>query len=256
MRKIYFLLASALFFSVTTKAQLVDSTVAVETKKVKTDWTKVKLNNRPNDHIMLSFGHEGWSGSTEGLNIGGGISRHFNLAFMYDMPFKTQAQFSFAGGIGISTSNVFFKDTYIDIAGKTNGNQITFKDVSDEDHFKKYKLSANYVEIPVEIRWVQNPLKSSKSFKVAAGVKLGLLVDAHTKGKNLVNEDGNTLYGTKYKMKEKSTTFFNSTKFAGTLRAGYGPISLFGSYNILTLFKDGRGPSVRPYSIGICISGL
>lgn len=250
MRKFLWLAVASALTSSSIQAQ--DSVKVVK----KTDWSKVSLAGRANDHILITLGHEGWTGATDTLGIGGGISRHFNVAVMYDMPFKTNPRLSVAGGIGFASSNIFFSNTTVDIVGKTNPNRVVFADVEDKQRFKKYKLSTNYIEIPIELRWVQNPLQSGKSWKVALGVKLGTMLDVHTKGKNLVNAEGNSMYGTKYKQKEKSSRYFNSTKLAGTLRVGYGAFTLFGSYQINALFKENQGPVVRPYSIGLCLSGL
>jgi hypothetical protein len=249
MRKFLWLAIAGAFVSGSVIAQ--DSNLVVKKK----DWSKISLANRANDHFMIGIGYDGWAGATDSLNIKG-LSRHFNVAVMYDIPFKTNPRLSFAGGIGVSSSSIFFDETNIDIAGKLGRNRIVFSDAGNTNHFKKYKLSTTYVEIPLELRFVKDPLHSGKSFKFAVGVKLGTMLDAHTKGKNLVNADGNSLYGSKYKEKEKSSRYFNSTKLAGTVRVGYGAFTLFGSYQINTLFKENQGPVVRPYSIGLCLSGL
>lgn len=249
MKKFLLLVFAGACISITTKAQ--DS--AVVTKKK--DWSKVNLSNRANDHFMIQFGVDGWGGAPDSINISG-FSRHFNFYLMYDMPFKTAPRLSFAGGIGLGTSSIFFDKTDIDIAGKTGTNRIAFRDASNTNYFKKYKLANSWLEVPLELRFVSDPLHSSKSFKVAIGAKVGTMIDAHTKGKNLVTKDGNTLYGNKYIEKEKSKKFFNSTRLAGTLRVGYGAFTIYSSYQITNLFKEVVGPTAHPYSLGLCIGGL
>lgn len=250
MMKFLWLAIAGTCFSLSVSAQ--DSTVV---KKKKTDWSKVNLGNRANDHFMIQFGYDGWSAVPDSINISG-FSRHFNFYVMYDIPFKTAPRLSFAGGVGIGSSSIFFDDTNIDIAGKNGSNKIAFTDVSKSNHFKKYKLSNTWAEIPLELRYVADPLHSGKSFKVAIGAKIGTMIDAHTKGKNLVSSEGNSLYGTKYIEKEKSKKYFNSTRLAGTIRAGWGPFTIYGAYQFNKLFKDVMGPEVHPYSIGLCLSGL
>ena len=249
MTKFLWLAIAGAGFGLSTSAQ--DSSIVTKKK----DWSKVNLGNRANDHFMIQIGYDGWSGAPDTINISG-LSRHFNFYMMYDMPFKTAPRLSFAGGLGVGTSSVFFDNTSIDIAGKNGTNKISFNDVSKSNHFKKYKLANSWLEVPVELRYVSDPLHSGKSFKVALGVKVGTMIDAHTKGKNLVSSTGSSLYGTKYIEKEKSKKFFNSTRLAGTIRVGYGPFTLYGSYQINKLFKDVVGPDVHPYSIGLCLSGL
>jgi len=239
------------FIALSTFAQKLSDTTLVNGSKTKTDWSKVKLGDRPNDHFMIQFGYDGWAGGSDTVKPSG-FSRHFNAYVMYDIPFKTNPRLSVAIGVGVGSSSIFFDKTTIDIS---SGNKVVMKDATG-NYFKKQKLSTTYAEAPIELRFVSNPLKSSKSFKVAVGVKVGTLLDAHTKGKNLVNQTGNSINGSKYILKEKDKKFFNNTRLAPTLRVGYGPFTIYGAYQITNFFKEGLGPNVRPYSIGICLGGL
>ncbi len=56
--------------------------------------------------------------------------------------------------------------------------------------------------------------------------------------------------------KKKSKRYFNGTRLSVTGRVGFGSLSLFTSYQVNAFIKEGFGPDVRPYSIGITISGL
>jgi len=77
--------------------------------------------------------------------------------------------------------------------------------------------------------------------------KTAALLNLQDKSDNLIND---------YVMKESSKRFFNKNRLSGMVRVGYGHISLFGSYQFTQLFKDGAGPIVRPYTIGLNFSGL
>ncbi|HZF63820.1 MAG TPA: outer membrane beta-barrel protein [Chitinophagaceae bacterium] len=206
---------------------------------------------RSGDHFVIQLGYTMWQGKPEGINTGG-LSRTANVYFMLDYPFKTNPHWSAAIGAGVGTDNVFFDKTYIGI--KDNTDQIIIRDVSDTNHFKKYKLATAYLEAPVELRFRSNPDNDAKSLKFAVGAKVGLLVNAHTKGKNLEDKNGRSIGG--YTLKENSKTFFNRNRLAVTGRVGYGHFSLFTTYQVNTLFKEARGPIVRPLTIGLTISGL
>ena len=249
MTKFLWLAIAGAGFSLSTSAQ--DSSIVTKKK----DWSKVNLGNRANDHFMIQVGYDGWSGAPDTINISG-LSRHFNFYVMYDMPFKTAPRLSFAGGLGVGTSSIFFDNTSIDIAGKNGSNKIVFANASNTNHFKKYKIANTWAEVPIELRFVSDPLHSGKSFKIAAGVKVGTMIDAHTKGKDYETSTGSSLYGDKYVEKEKSKKYFNSTRLAGTLRVGYGPFTAYGAYQMTNLFKDGQGPTAHPYSIGLSVGGL
>jgi hypothetical protein len=216
-------------------------------------WNKIDLSNRANDHFMLQFGIDKWGSVPDSINISGS-SRHFNMYFMLDKPFKTSPHLSFAFGAGIGSSNIFFNSTYIDL--KANSTRLPFKDVSAENHFKKYKLTTVFLEAPVEFRFVSNVLTPDKGFKASIGAKIGTLLNAHTKGKNLIDKAGQSVYGNRYIMKESEKRFINNTRLALTTRVGFGNLSLHGSYQITNFLKEGAGPEIRPYSIGLTLSGL
>lgn len=226
--------------------------VAVPTKSPKNQWSKIDLSNRSSDHLMMQFGLDGWSGAVPDSAKPEGLSRHLNMYLMLDKPFKTDPRFSVGLGVGIGSSNIFFKRKQVDI--KSQGTRLPFSNRDSTSHFKKYKLALGYVEAPIELRFTSNPEKSNKSWKGALGVKVGQLIAAHTKGKNLEDKSGNSINN--YIAKESSKKFFNSTRLAVTGRFGYGVISIYGAYQITQLLKDGTGPDIKPYSIGICISGL
>lgn len=224
--------------------------------KKKKDWSKVNLIGRANDHFMLQYGITNWAGKPDSINTGGHYSRSFNFYVMIDMPFKTDPRYSVAFGPGVGTDHIFFEKTNITLTNHQK--PLSFQNVSDTNHFDKYKLANVFLELPVELRFCLNPENSNKSFKVALGAKVGVQVAAHTKGKRWVNKDGNLIAGfdDKYVQKNKDKYFFNGNRLVGMLRAGYGNISLHGTYQLGSLIKEGLGPSVKPFSIGITISGL
>jgi len=210
-----------------------------------------KIVPRSNDHFMLQLGYTTWNGQPDSINTTG-IPRTFNAYFLFDFPFKTNPHWSAAIGAGVGTDNIFFDKTNVDI--KSLSTSIRFQNLKDTNSFKKYKLATSFVEAPVELRYRSKPGDDRRSVKVAIGLKVGMLLNAHTKGKTLENKGGNTIND--YKVKEFSKKFFNKNRLVGTARLGYGHFSLFGTYQITTLFKEGLGPDVRPLTVGLTLSGL
>ncbi|HRP54699.1 outer membrane beta-barrel protein [Agriterribacter sp.] len=205
-----------------------------------------QLSRRAADHFMIQIGYNGWGGSPDSFRTGG-LSRTFNMYFMFDFPFKSDARFSAAIGAGLGTDNMFFKETTVDLRKYP----LSFaRDTVSS--YKKYKIATGYLEVPVELRFTSNPANYSKAFKVALGVKVGTMVDAHTKAKITRDREG---YGG-YTQKVKDKRNFNTTRLAGTLRVGYGAFSIFGTYQFNEFIREGAGPNVKPYSIGLTISGL
>ena len=206
---------------------------------------------RSNDHFMLQLGYTTWQGAPDSINTSG-LPRSINVYFLFDYPFKTNPHLSTAIGLGIATDNIYFSETYIGL--KENTGTLRFQNMSDTSHFKKYKLATAYLEAPIELRYRSNPENDSKSFKVAIGAKAGLLLNAHTKGKTLEDKNDNTLIS--YTLKENSKRYFNTNRISLTGRIGYGHFSLFTSYQLTPLFKEGVASTIRPMTIGLTISGL
>jgi hypothetical protein len=230
----------------------IGDTTAKPNKPVKKDWSKVNMN-RSNDHFLIQIGKDSWSGQPDSIDTKS-LSRSFAIYLMMDFPFKTNPHFSIALGLGVSSSNMYFKDTYLDISGKTNSSTLLFQNVKDTTHFKKFKLQTSFLEVPLEFRYSSNPVNPNKSWKGAIGAKIGTMLTAGTKGKNLLNGSGGTINA--FTQKEKSKKYFNKTRFAVTGRVGYGSLSLFTAWQVNAYIKEGLGPDVRPYTIGLTLSGL
>ncbi|HEY2725784.1 MAG TPA: outer membrane beta-barrel protein [Parafilimonas sp.] len=243
-----FLLITA---SVIAKSQ-VDST-QIQNTPPKKDWSKLDLSTRANDHFLLQYGVDAWPNVPDSVNVSG-FSRHFNAYIMLDKPFQTNPHFSIGIGIGFGTSNIFFSNTYINLKSITA--TLPFTNVTSADHFNKFKLATSFLEVPLELRFSGNPAQPDKGFKAALGIKGGLLLNAHTKGKDYIDSSGQSLFDKNYIQKESDKRFINTTRFAVTGRVGYGHISLDASYQVTEFLKTGAGPVIHPISIGLTLSGL
>ncbi|OSZ81134.1 hypothetical protein CAP36_07825 [Chitinophagaceae bacterium IBVUCB2] len=241
MKKIL-LLSICAFFSISLLAQ---ETPATPKKKEKID-----LSNRSNDHFLIQLGYLGWSGIPDTINTSG-FSKTINVYFMFDFPFKTNPHLSMAFGPGIASDHMLFTKTNVGIKDLTP--TLRFTNVGDTNNFKKTKLATVYLEAPVEFRYAANPL-TGKGIKAAIGVKVGTLINAHTRNAKLQNKSGSDIND--YVMKEASKNFFNKVRLSAMARVGAGHFSLFGSYSFSPLLKDGSGPEIRPFSIGLTLSGL
>lgn len=248
MKKVIFITASFLLFGFLVQAQTPSS-------KSK-DWSKLDFTGRAADHFLIQFGSDSWTSRPDSVKTGGGFSRHFNIYFMYDKPFKSNPRYSVAFGAGVGTSNIFFDDhTFVDI--KSAASALPFRHLDSlTSHFAKSKLTTIYFQAPVELRYFTDPEHPAKSWKYAAGLKVGTLLKAYTKSKNYENSAGNSVYGKTFIEKRISNRFFNATSVELTGRAGYGLYSLDMGYTITPVLRDGFGASFNKFSIGLTISGL
>jgi hypothetical protein len=221
----------------------------------------VSVTNKPpkpyvaksGDHFMFQLSYDNWLNTPDSITSHiKGFSRGLNVYVMLNKPFKSNPKFSIAGGVGVSSSNIVFKKMNVEI-GSSNPT-LQFISTDSSDNYKKYKLSTTFLEIPLEFRFTSNTSNPNKAVKAAIGLKVGTLVNAHTKGKVLRDKTGNVIHN--YTEKINTKGYFNSTRFAATARVGYGIFSLFGSYNLSQMFKTGVGPDTRLLQIGLCVSGL
>lgn len=209
---------------------------------------KKDTKKRPSrDFVMLQLTYENWNNTPDSINVTG-FGRGFNGYICYDFPIK-QSNFSFAAGLGLSVSNIYFKDQQVVMNSPQD--QILFQnvDTGSTDLYKKSKLMTSYLEAPFEIRFFGNKDDRNKGFKAAVGMRVGMLIGTSAKSKN-------TLPG--YTVVEKTNTkrYVQTWRFAPTVRLGWGNFSVYGSYNVSQLFNAGKGPEVFPCAIGICLSGL
>lgn len=212
-----------------------------------------EILSRSGDHLMLQLSSDHWSGAPDSVTSHiKGLSRGLNVYVMLNKPFKADPRFSVAFGLGVGSSNIYFKKMTVDIASTKTVLPFTQTDTSS--HYKKFKLATTFLEIPVEFRFTANPSTPNKSIKVALGAKVGTLLNAHTKAKTLQDASGKTISNAIEKTNTKS--YFNSTRIAATARIGYGNFTLFGAYNFGSIFKDGVAPNVKLLQIGLTFSGL
>jgi Outer membrane protein beta-barrel domain len=239
MRKI-----SIILFTVLVSASAFAQT---PTKKEKT------ITDRAADHFMFQIGTNIWSGAPDSVSTYiRGFNRSANVYVMYNKQFKNSPKFSIAAGIGVGTSNIYFKKMEVKIT--TARPTLPFLRTDTGNNYKKYKLATAYLEIPLELRFTADPTNPNKSIKGAIGVKVGTLLNAHTKGKTLQNTAGTKINA--LTVKENSKNYFNGTRIAATARVGYGVFSLYGSYGLTSLFKDGVTADTKLIQIGLTISGL
>jgi hypothetical protein len=211
------------------------------------------LSNRAADHFMIQFALNSWQGAPDSIKSHiSGFQKSANVYVMLDKPFKANPQFSIAAGIGIGTTNIYFKKMIVDI-GSTNA-KLPFRIVDNADNYKKFKVTNAYLEVPLELRFTSDPSSPNKAVKAAIGIKVGTMINAHNKGKGLRTAAG-TVINSKT-VKESSKNYFNTTRVAATARVGYGNFTLFGAYSLTSLYKVGVAPNINGLQIGLTISGL
>jgi hypothetical protein len=248
-KKIIAILTSLLISTTGIYAQTTDAEVVKVKKSIFAINNTYKKPSR--DYVMLQAGFNTWilpSNSVVKLRERG---HEINAYLCYDFPF-IQKNFSFAAGVGIGSGNVYLDSLTLPMKGKNlyTTDKYAHFDV-DSVGYKRYKLSLNYFEVPFEFRYFANSANRNRGFKASVGVRIGAIVNAHTKGVRS-SPEGNL------KDKESTRRFFETWRLMPNVRLGWGNFSVYSAYQINEVFKanNTQGLGVRPFSVGFCVSGL
>ncbi len=188
-----------------------------------------KTRMRPKDRLMIGLFTDMWTdlpGNMDTRTINRGVS----IDYVQDFPIST-SNFSVAAGLGFMSHNLYVDEDYL--YQWDNDNQYyDFLEITED--FDKNKLSLNYLSVPVELRYRSRSLPNT--LRVHAGLRAGLLVNAHTK---YVGDD---LAGTGREVKFKEGKLDNIENFLLGLhgRIGYGRVNFY-AYIPLTDLFEGNG---------------
>lgn len=241
MKKYTYLLLTFLFAS--SLQAFAQDTATVETKVENTDdFIEFKKDiNKAKDRLVLDFSYDMLLNLPDSIKTSG-FSRGFNAYFTYDIVLG-KSRFSVAPGIGIGNNNYFMK-----YAVSSDSLGTHFNKFSDDIDVKKSKIALSYIDIPLELRFRSKLNKKGSSWKLAAGIKAGMMIQNKWKYKG---ED----FGMGEKFKTYDIENINKFRYGVMLRGGYGIVNLFAYYSLSDVFND-KGPRMTPLSFGISINGL
>jgi hypothetical protein len=116
---------------------------------------------------------------------------------------------------------------------------------TDTLNYRKNRLNTCYVNVPLMLEFNTNNNDADHSFHIGAGMMVGYNV-FNNKIKQKYELDGRT-----YKNTIKNNYNVNPFRFDAVARIGFGDYTIFGSYNLTTLFENGKGPRVYPFTAGL-----
>lgn len=174
------------------------------------------------------------AGTADFMNTQVEKSLEFNWNFAeYDFGFCSYV--GIVTGLGLNWNNYKFSDN-ITLIKDNNG--LIQPDNVPEENFRKSKFTTVYLTAPLMFE-VQIPGQSERMF-IAGGVIGGLKIGDYTKYK----------IG-KEKYKDKGDYNLNPLRWGYTARVGFGDFGIYGTYYNVKLFKEGMGPALTPYSVGV-----
>jgi|SRR5690606_27882397 len=193
----------------------------------------------------------------ERFDLGFWGSRTVNIYYTYALRIA-ESKFSLVPGIGLSLERYKFRNYatlgFNDADGTVSLLLPSETAITGE---RKSQLITNYIDVPVELRFMTNPSDPNRSFKASIGGRIGYLYDAFTKMKYKVDGEPIKQY------KDKQLFNLNRFRYGVSGRIGIGNFSVFGYYNLTPLFKEGEGPAedgvindFQTFTVGISLSAF
>lgn len=225
-------------FSLIVIGLVIISTVSAQDVAFNDEVPRTKM--RPADHIVVSLFTDVWSGLPDNMDTYL-INRGIAFDYLQELPLGT-SNFSIAAGLGLSSHNLYSNHTY-----EWNGenNNFDFIPISSDTDYNNNKISLNYINIPVELRFRTRNLP--KTFRIHAGVKGGYLINAHTK------YFGDNAQGREIKIKQKSLDNIEPFLLGLNGRIGYGRVNVSAFMSLTQLFRENNAQDAEFLSLGLTV---
>ena len=175
-----------------------------------------------------------------------GFNQGVSWAITYNFPLGESTKHTVSIGAGMTHHNYF---SYSRIINPYSNDTLHYVQYHDVDNFKRFKVNANYVDIPLELRF-----RIKDQVKIGMGFKLGILAMAKTKYVGPDDENGILTDGNGVIVHNKNTYIKNMERYtySATLRVGWRWVSAFAAYQLNPVFEVGHeAPVFYPLSVGV-----
>ncbi|MEI6882022.1 MAG: outer membrane beta-barrel protein [Bacteroidota bacterium] len=185
------------------------------------------------------------NGSSNNLDLdyGGSWNLHLNLVEKQLNLYKKKL--SLVSGFGLDYNGYKFSSKNVKLYNDIANNKISF-DTSTVKEYTKNKLRVSSIEVPLLIGFSGNKKNPDKGVKVAIGIVGSYIYNSKYKLSFLQNKESIELVA-------KDNYHLRPFNLKATARVGYKNFMLFANYSLFSLFKDGQGPDIRPFEIGISL---
>jgi len=171
-------------------------------------------------------------------NVAKSAVLNFNF-FDYKIPIIKQ-YLGLTTGLGWNLSTISLTKNY-DISHTAD---TIFAVANVSQNYRANTLNVQYITIPLLLEFATKK-EQKKSFYFAAGIIGGVRVFSNTR------QTGKFGNGDRFDLNVRSKYNFAPFTLEATVRTGYGPIGLFTTYNLNTLFKEGKTVAIYPFRTGI-----
>ncbi len=152
-------------------------------------------------------------------------SNGHHFSFMFEKMWS-KGRIGISGGLGFSSNN-FYNNLRITTQENTGDQQYAL--LTDTASYRYNKVTSQYIDIPIEIRYRTTPNTKGRFFRLYAGVRVGVRVHSYSQ---YVTEEVDIRYG--------NLDDLNRFRYGLYARIGYSFISLYGYYGLTGLFQNGE----------------
>lgn len=173
-------------------------------------------------------------------------STNFNFNFFQQSIPIFGNKFGLVTGMGVQWNNYKFNNTSTTLktdSGKING----YFDTIIGRTYSKSKLTTTSLTVPILFEYQTNQHHNTNSFHLSAGIIAKYTFMKHTK--QVYSDDGSG----KNKPKTYGDFYLQPFNLDATVRIGWGPLNLYGSYSIFEMFRNNKGPELYPFSVGVIL---
>lgn len=207
--------------------------------------------------LVIDLGLNSWSDKPTGAELNTWQSKTVNLIYYYDLPIGDNG-WTITPGFGLGLERYAFDNntTLTSVVNNQNERIVSVTNLTDllpsANSFDKSKLGLNYLDVPVELRYYTRKDNFNRGFRVALGLKAGILYSSFTKLKYEDAATDNRL------TKDRQQLGINRFRYGVNARFGFGGFSFFGYYALSDTFEtapDGAA-NTRALTIGISLTGF
>ncbi len=239
----------------------------VERRNLFTYWSGVDVGVNT---LLGSNGTTDLSGTEDFMEIDNARSRFVSINFMEQKIEFGSHHVGLLTGLGWEFNNYHFKNNML---LQYNADSLYGVAVEDPD-FRKNKLRQMGLRVPLllEFNTKRAALPTATDLMAMRADTTGALAKRfeHTRRNNFHIAFGvvgswyfDTMYKQKYKLdgetqkdRDKGDYLLLPYRAAATVRLGYGSLNLFAEYALTSLIKEGKGPELTPFTVGLTIVGF
>jgi hypothetical protein len=207
--------------------------------------------------LVIDLGVNSWSEKPTDAELNTFQSKTVNIIYYYDLPLGDNG-WTLTPGIGLGLERYAFDNntTLTSVVNNQNERIVSVTNLSTllptANSYDKSKLGLNYLDIPLELRYYTRKNDYSRGFRVALGLKAGILYSSFTKIKYEDTATDNRLE------RDRQQLGVNRFRYGVNARIGFGGFSFFGYYELSDKFETPPpgAADTRTLTFGISLTGF